>query len=124
MSVEPPELSGVCVPSSCRRCLIDSTGATSGIDSFAIRWSMADGGGLMDGIVVRDGFVCSRGTRLVAGMPVVAFRPSINFLTVSDIFGWGGFEALGFCVSGIVANLGAERGGGDDFGTGDVVVRS
>ena len=45
---------------------------------------MADGGGVIDGEVVADGFVCGKEG---AGVRVVDLSPSINFFTVSDIFG-------------------------------------
>jgi hypothetical protein len=44
---------------------------------------MADGAGAIDG-VVGDGFVCGKEE---AGVRVVDLSPSINFFTVSDIFG-------------------------------------
>ena len=91
LSAEPPGLPAACASSNCSRCLIASTGATSGIDSFAIRWSNADGGGFVDGLV-RWG-----GISFGAGVRVVDLSPSINFLTVSDIVGC--VDDLGFwCV--------------------------
>lgn len=88
------ERSGFSLPwtsSKFNRCSIDSTGATSGIDNFAIRWSMADGGGVIAGVVV-DGFLCCKGISVGVGVRVVDLSPSINFLTVSDIFGGAGVE--------------------------------
>ena len=55
MEVEPPGLPAVCTSSNCSRCLIDSTGETSGMDSFAIRWSIADGGGEIGGFTFVEG---------------------------------------------------------------------
>ena len=95
--------------SNCRRCLIDSTGATSGIDSFAICWSNSDGGGF------GDGFVCWGGILIGAGVRVVDLSPSINFLTVSDIFGC--VDNFGSCcivepLRDISGTLGTEVGSG------------
>jgi len=81
LDAERPGFPVVCTSSNCSRCLIDSTGATSGIDSFAIRWSNSDGGSLGDGLVSWGG------TSFGVGVRVVDLSPSINFLTVSDIFG-------------------------------------
>ena len=47
---------------------------------------MADGGGVIAGVVV-DGFLCCKGISVGVGVRVVDLSPSINFLTVSDIFG-------------------------------------
>ncbi len=83
LDAERPGFPVACTSSNCSRCLIDSTGATSGIESFAIRWSNSDGGSLGDGLVRWGGIF------LGAGVRVVDLSPSINFLTVSDIFGCG-----------------------------------
>jgi hypothetical protein len=95
--------------------LIDSIGVTSGIDNFAIRWSISDGGDLIDGAVVVDGFVRCGGTGFGAGIRVVDLSPSINFLTVSVIFGGGGIADVGCGDSGIFTNGGAETCGVDNF---------
>ena len=89
LDAERPGFPGVWTSSNCRRCLIDSTGATSGIDSFAIRWSNSDGGSLGDGLVSWGGIFFGAGVRLVD------LSPSINFFTVSDIFGC--VDDLGSC---------------------------
>lgn len=81
LDAERPGFPVACISSNCSRCLIDSAGATSGIDSFAIRWSNSDGVTLVDGLV-RWG-----ATSFGVGVRVVDLSPSINFLTVSDIFG-------------------------------------
>ncbi len=89
---------------------MDSTDATSGIESFAIRWSILDGGGLIAGaVLVRGvGFVAGGGTSCGVALGAVDLSPSINLLTVSDIFGWAGIDVSARRVSGILANLGAE----------------
>ena len=80
--MEPSWLPAVCTSSNCKRCLIDSTGVTSGMDNFAICWSMADGGGV-NGVVMAAGGFGKEG----AGVRLVDLSPSINFFTVSDILG-------------------------------------
>ena len=94
LDVERPGVPVACISSNSSRCLIDSTGATSGIDSFAIRWSNSDEGSFIDGLVRWGGISFGMVVR------VVDLSPSINFFTVSDIFG---------CV--------------EDFGSGCVVDR-
>ena len=101
--------------------MIDSTGFTSGIDSFAIRWPISDGGSVVEGRVAVDGFVRCGETCLGGSVRVVDLSSSINFLTVSVILGWVGMEDLGRGDSEIFANGGAEICGGDDFGSACVV---
>ena len=120
---ERPAFSFSWTSSNCNRCSIDSTGATSGIDNFAIRWSMDDGGGLIAGVIVEDFLFC-KGVSWGGGVRVDDLSPSINFLTVSDIFGGAGIEGLGSGVSRIFANCGAETWGVGDFRSCCVFNRS
>lgn len=115
LAPERPALAVACTSSSCSRCLMDSTGATSGIDNFAIRWPIADGGGLVDRGVIVDGSVRFGRTGFGAGVRVVDLSPSINFLTVSIIFGGGGIAGVGCGDSGIPTNGGGETCGANDF---------
>ena len=94
---------------------MDSTCATSGIDNFAIRWPIADGGGLVERGVIVDGFVRFGETGFGADVRVVDLSPSINFLTVSIIFGGGGIASVRCGDSGIFNNGGAETCGVNDF---------
>ena len=98
--------------------LMDSTCATSGIDNFAIRLSISDGGGLIDGAAVGDGFLRCRETGFAVGVRVVDLRLSINFLTVSVIFGGGGIAGDDCGESGLATNDGVEIFGVSDFLSG------
>lgn len=72
-----------------------------------------------------DGFVRCRGAGFGTGVRIVDLSPSINFLTVSAIFGGGGITGTGCedgaiedvgCVDlGAFTNAGAEICGMDDF---------
>ena len=89
LDADCPGFPVACISSNCSRCLIDSAGATSGIDSFAMRWSNSDGGSLGGGLVRWGEISFGMGVRLVD------LSPSINFFTVSDIFGC--VDDLGSC---------------------------
>lgn len=110
---------------------MDSTGVTSGIESLAIRWSIADGGGEIWGVAVgADGVLGWGGAFSGEGLRFVALRRSINCLTVSDIFegagmtgagmtgvgaGGLGMADVGLVDLGILANCGAESCGVENF---------
>ncbi len=83
------------------------------MESFAIRWSMLDGGGFISGVVfVRGvGFVGCGGTCLGVGLGAVDLSPSISLFTVSDILGWAGVDDSVRRGLGILDNLGAETCG-------------
>lgn len=82
------------------------------MESFAIRWSMLDRGGLIAGVVLGVGFEGCKGTCFLGvGLGAVDLSPSINLFTVSDIFGWAGIDDSARRGSGILANLGAETCG-------------
>lgn len=74
------------------------------MESFAIRWSMLDGGGVIAGLFLGADFVDCRGTGLGVGFGAVDLSPSINLFTVSDIFGWAGIDLSLLRGLGIFAN--------------------
>jgi len=86
--------------------------------NFAICLSISDGGGLIDGDAFRDGFIRCEGTGFGAGIRIVDLSPSINFLTVSVIFGCGAIAGVDRGDSGIVTNGGAKTCGMDVFWCG------
>ncbi len=83
------------------------------MESFAIRWSILDGGGFIAGVVLGVGVEGCRGTCFGVGLGAVDLSPSINLFTVSDIFGWAGIDDSARRWLGILANLGAETCGVD-----------
>ena len=109
LDAERPGFPVACTSSNCSRCLIDSTGATSGIDSFAMRWSNSDG------VTLGDGLMSWVGTSLGVGVRLVDLSPSINFLTVSDNFGCvDDFDSC--CVVDRFRDISGTLGAGAGFG--------
>ena len=109
LDAERPGFPVACTSSNCSRCLIDSTGATSGIDSFAMRWSNSDG------VTLGDGLMSWVGTSFGVGVRLVDLSPSINFLTVSEIFGCvDDFDSC--CVVDRFRDISGTLGAGAGFG--------
>ena len=62
------------------------TGRLVRIDSFAIRRSISDGGGLINGVVAWDGFVRCGGTGLGSGVRRVDDKYDLSFAVASETF--------------------------------------